>query len=462
MITILTNNSCIREKKYVFDIIFSEFLGVDHSIEIDEGLTEELVIIPAPSTQLTLLDIFFTKAEKKWLSEETLPGLPLPILNIGEDTMECNVPYTSIPVLFGTPFCRWNGECAINCGIDIFGSIFFMLSRYEEAVIKDRDRQNRFSALSSVCYSSGLLLRPVVNEYLELLWQMLLMLAPGLTRKKRAPQTTLTSDVDWPFNPDNQSLIRMIKSMISRIVKHGQVRKAAEILKEYTRVKRIGWKADSFNTFGYLMTLAEQHSITMVFYFICDHSAGTIDGNYDINDPLIKELMLEIHRRGHRIGLHSSYNTYLDATQISREANILRNILKALNIQQEELGVRQHYLRYQTPDTIVYLNNAGFDYDTSLSYADRPGFRTGSCYEFSMYDLHNRSKLKIKERPLIAMEHAVISRGYMELGYTAASLAMFRQLKQQCHLYNGNFILLWHNSFFTNKEDKKMLEAILS
>jgi hypothetical protein len=79
-----------------------------------------------------------------------------------------------------------------------------------------------------------------------------------------------------------------------------------------------------------------------------------------------------------------------------------------------------------------------------------------------MYDLHNRSKLKIKERPLIAMEHAVISGGYMELGYTAASLAMFRQLKQQCHLYNGNFILLWHNSFFTNREDKKMLEAILS
>ena len=63
MITILTNNSCIREKKYVLDIIFSEFLGVDHSIEIDEGLTEELVIIPAPSTQLTLLDIFFTKAD---------------------------------------------------------------------------------------------------------------------------------------------------------------------------------------------------------------------------------------------------------------------------------------------------------------------------------------------------------------------------------------------------------------
>ena len=462
MITILTNNNCIREKKYVFDIIFSEFLGLDHSIEIDDGLKEQFIVIPAPSARLTLPDIFFTKAEKKWLSEETLPGLPLPVLHIGDDTMQCDVPYTHIPVFFGAPFCKWNDESSIDCGIDIFGSIFFMLSRYEEAVIKDRDRQNRFSGLSSVCYKSGLLLRPVVNEYLELLWQIFLMLAPGLTRKKRAPQTTLTCDVDWPFNPDNQSYIKMMKSMASKILKLGEVKKAVEIFKENIRVRRRGWKADSFNTFDYLMTLAEQHSITMVFYFICDHSAGAIDGNYAVSDPLIKGLMQEIHGRGHRLGLHTSYNTYLDATQINKEAGILRNTLKELNIHQEELGARQHYLRYQTPDTIIYLNNAGLDYDSTLLYADHAGFRTGSCYEFSMYDLHNRAKLKIRERPLIAMEHTIISKETMGLGYSEASLDMFRHLRQQCHLYNGNFILLWHNSFFKNKEDKKLLEAVLS
>lgn len=462
MITIVTNNNCIREKKYVFDIIFSEFLGLDYTITIDEGLKEQFVVIPTQATQLILPDVFFATAEKNWLTRETLPPLPLENFNISNSEVNFDVSFADIPVLYGTPSCKWNDERTINFGIDIFGSIFFMLSRYEEMVIKDRDKSNRFSGLSSICYAGGLLLRPIVNEYLELLWQMLLLLNPGLTREKRISQTTLTCDVDWPFNPDNLSYTRMVKSVVSNIIKRGQIKKAIGVIQEFIRVKRKGWEADSFNTFDYLMNLAEQHAITMAFYFICDHSAGAIDGNYSINDPLIKGLMQKIHRRGHSIGLHSSYNTYLDAAQINKEAGILKNVLKELNIEQKELGVRQHYLRYQTPDTIIHLNNAGFDYDTTLSYADHPGFRAGCCYEFSMYDLHSRSKLKIKERPLIAMEHAVISKGYMELGYTDAALDTFRQLKHQCHTYNGNFILLWHNSFFTNKEDKKMLEAILS
>lgn len=462
MIAIVCNNDCISEKKYVFEIIFSEFLGLDYSIKIDDELKEKCIIIPLQSTQLILPDIFFSKAEKNWMSKETLPILPLNTYTVTGSAMNFDLPYNDIPVLYGSASCTWKEDHIIDCGIDIFGSIFFMLSRYEEVVIKERDKRNRFSGLSSVCYSAGILLRPIVNEYLEMLWQLLLKLNPGLSRKNRQPQITLTCDVDWPFNPDNLSYSRMLKSMISNVIKRGQVRKAVGVLKEFIKVKRKGWEADSFNTFNYLMNLAEQHALTMVFYFICDQSAGAIDGNYKINDPLINGLMKEIHRRGHKIGLHSSYNTYLNGAQLSKEADILRNKLKELNIQQDELGVRQHYLRYQTPDTIIHLNNAGFDYDTTMSYAEHPGFRAGTCYEYSMYDLLNRSALKIKERPLIAMEHTVISKGNMELGYTTAALNIFKQLRQQCHLYNGNFILLWHNSFFVNKEDKIMLEAILS
>lgn len=36
-----------------------------------------------------------------------------------------------------------------------------------------------------------------------------------------------------------------------------------------------------------------------------------------------------------------------------------------------------------------------------------------------------------------------------------------KDLKQKCIKYNGNFSILWHNSHFKTKDDKKMFEEIL-
>ena len=61
-------------------------------------------------------------------------------------------------------------ERRIEVPLDIFGSAFFMLTRYEEMVITERDTHGRFPARASIAYREGLLERPIVDEYLELLW----------------------------------------------------------------------------------------------------------------------------------------------------------------------------------------------------------------------------------------------------------------------------------------------------
>ena len=68
-------------------------------------------------------------------------------------------------------------------------------------------------------------------------------------------------------------------------------------------------------------------------------------------------------------------------------------------IQQAQLGGRQHYLRWKTPDTAIAWDAAGLDYDSTLAFADRGGFRCGVCYEFPMYDLKNRRPLNLLQRP---------------------------------------------------------------
>jgi hypothetical protein len=54
-----------------------------------------------------------------------------------------------------------------------------------------------------------------------------------------------------------------------------------------------------------MMNISEEHNLRSAFYFITDHSAGIIDGIYNISNPLIRKLLTKIHQGGHEIGLHT-------------------------------------------------------------------------------------------------------------------------------------------------------------
>lgn len=93
------------------------------------------------------------------------------------------------------------------------------------------------------------------------------------------------------------------------------------------------------------------------------------------NDPAIREPIQRIHQRGHEIGLHPSYGTYQTPELITKEAERLRTVLQKSGIVQPKLGGRMHYLRWEHPSTLQAWNDAGMTYDSTLGYADRPGFR---------------------------------------------------------------------------------------
>lgn len=94
-------------------------------------------------------------------------------------------------------------------------------------------------------------------------------------------------------------------------------------------------------------------------------------------------------------------------------------------------------------------NNVRPNYDTTLSYADRPGFRCGTCFEYPAFNPITNEILKIRIRPLIAMECTIIADHYMGLGYGQEALEKFQSLKDKCEKVGGIFTLLWHNSHFS-------------
>ncbi|MEA1048991.1 hypothetical protein U5801_04080 [Lamprobacter modestohalophilus] len=64
---------------------------------------------------------------------------------------------------------------------------------------------------------------------------------------------------------------------------------------------------------------------------------------------------------------------------MSHSVQTLRRVPDDEGIDQPSLGGRQHFLRWETSATARLWDANGLDYDSTLSYADRPGFRCGTC-----------------------------------------------------------------------------------
>jgi hypothetical protein len=209
------------------------------------------------------------------------------------------------------------------------------------------------------------------------------------------------------------------------------------------------------------MAQSEKRGLKSAFYFFGGRTAPRSDAGYTLSHPAIQTLLKEIHARGHEIGLHPSYHTYLRPDILASEARTLFDHCRQLGIDQETWGGRMHFLRWRWPDTAIAWDNAGLNYDSTLGFADRSGFRCGTSHEYTAFDPIRSKQLKLRLRPLIVMECTVIASRYMGLGYGESAYELILKLKDRCRKYNGGFSLLWHNSHFSNTEDRALYEAAL-
>ncbi|WP_059042202.1 polysaccharide deacetylase family protein [Paenibacillus rubinfantis] len=475
MLMIYSPPARAAEREYIYRVILGEFLGLDYTIAYREGEHVELVWTsdedtPAkkegsPVRRLRMPDVLLQTPDSLWLSPASLPKLPLDRFAppAGEPEGE------PLPVIYGArgrtgryiERLGEEGEEGYYLGIDVFGSSLFMLTRYEEVACREKDRHGRFPARRSLAWRESFLHRPIINEYVELLWELLHKLWPGLSRRKREAAVVLSHDVDYPFYVYGRSRLRMIRDMSMDLVRRRDFESARQKAGVLLRSRR-ALDRDPYNTFGWLMELSEQAGLRSAFYFITEeHRAKSgLDGNYSIDDPAIQRLLREIHARGHEIGLHPGYHTFLNPARIRRQFEKLRQIAETNGIRQDVWGGRQHYLRWQAPDTWQFWEDAGLDYDSTLSYADRAGFRCGVCYEFPVFNLTTRRELALRERPLIVMDQTILHPEYMGLGPEEA-YETIRQLYLECRRYNGVFTLLWHNSQLVKSSDRSVYRKLV-
>jgi len=451
-----------EERRYILDVLLHEFLGLKYLVQRSNRRNTR--ITAADGLELIVEDYLFQTPEECWLTESSLPQRPLEHWNASWNLGDYLVGFCQVPVIYGNHLS--NGQFfqrssdGIRVSVDIFGSAFFMLSRYEEAVKPDRDKHDRFPATASLAYQESFLDRPIVNEYLEILRACIRMLWPQLEFKARQYQVLISHDVDHPLAVLNKSWLDVLRNAAGDLLYRKDVWLVPR--RVYARLvsARGDFDADPGNTFNFMMDISEHYGFQEAYYFITDHSAGSIDGDYLIESPWVRKLMQRIYVRGHEIGLHPSYNTFRDVEQTKREFLKLLALVEKDGIKQNEWGGRQHYLRWDPRKTWQILEDVGLSYDSTLTFADQVGFRCGVCYEFPTYNLVMRNRLNLRERPLVVMDNSLFGQDYMRLDRQAAKLKIL-EFSRTCKKFNGQFTFLWHNSELLASWQKHLYKEIV-
>ncbi len=344
---------------------------------------------------------------------------------------------------------------------DLLGLAYWMLTRQEEVGRSDLDVHQRFPGTASHAFRHGYLERPVVDEWLHVLGQVIQRLWPHLPLRQHRFAIRVSHDVDRPSRYGFCSTRAILRVMAGDLLKRRYLRSAW--LAPWVRLnsRLMLHPADLDNTFDWLMDTSERHGLTSAFYFICGRTDTRRDADYEPEHPAIRELLRRIHTRGHEIGLHPSYATYQRPQAIAAEAARLRRVCAEEGIVQDAWGGRMHYLRWENPTTLRAWEQAGMSYDSTLGYADRPGFRCGTCFEYPAFDPVAGRPLKLRIRPLIAMEETILEPLYMGLGRGEEALRKFAELRERCQAVSGCFTLLWHNSMFDTQAERTLYQQIL-
>jgi uncharacterized protein DUF7033 len=445
------------ERDYANEVVLSELLGLSYrSTTADRPDVRIQVADDADGRAVIVPDGLFGLPAERWLTPASLPASPLPRL-IRDPRRAAD-----IPVLYGRPLPGGQPQEAtpdgVRLAVDVFGSAFFMLTRYEELVTAERDAHGRFPASASVSAREGILERPIVNEYVELLWSALRHCWPGLRRKERQFHLRLTHDVDHPLSTVGVPAAAVLRSAGGDVIRRRDPDVAFGRLRSLLAGRRGEPAQDPYDTFDFLTSTSERHGLRSAFYFMSHDRGGEFDPPPLLDHPRMAGLMRRIHSAGHEVGLHPSYDSFGDPARTAREFSRLLEAAEGLGIRQERWGGRQHYLRWESPTTWQHWDRAGLSYDSSVGYSEAVGFRSGICDEHPVFDVRARRRLGIRELPLHVMDVTLFEHLGLSPGAAHDRVLL---IARACREHSGPLVLLWHNNTLAGRRARRWYRSLV-
>jgi peptidoglycan/xylan/chitin deacetylase (PgdA/CDA1 family) len=312
---------------------------------------------------------------------------------------------------------------------DELAAAFFHLARVEERN-GPRDAHGRFPA-------SAASLDPLDPPVERL--RARLGLEPPRWRGARFA-VALTHDVDVPWRWTGIG----IRGAAARLKSDVLARRAGAALGEARALAAVPLHklrgTDPNWSFERILRLESARGARSTFFVMAGHRHAADGPSPDSYERLRSRLVETVRAGGAEIALHGSYTAATDGSLLVAEKGALEALAGPVR------GHRYHYLRVDPHANLAPLARLGFSYDTSLGFADQPGFRAGIAHPFRPWDPVREQPLDLVEIPLAVMDASFDER-YLGLSAKAAAPRLLRLLDAAAER-GGGFSILWHTDRF--------------
>lgn len=326
---------------------------------------------------------------------------------------------------------------------DIIGDTFFLLSDYQMLLNPVFDKFGRFLYKNSVL--KKYIKRPIVNEIFEIFKKIIVEFFKIEVENKFSYQLIMTHDVDHPFKYYRLNHLHFLKNLAGDFL----LRKNIPVKRIFERFTKNSYKKDPFNTFD--IFIKSEKDIQTRYYFY----SGSLNFNnpdYAISKKHIQSIIKRISADnpvGIHLGLDTSNNYELLKKEIKRFSKNTRKTMFS----------RFHYLAYNSK-AAGFLGKSNIKEDSSVAFADQPGFRTGCCYSYNLYDLIENKMTNVEENPLILMEGSLLDKQYSNFTFSEI-IEEIDNLGSIVKEYNGNFTVLWHNHRMVENDEIRLYKYLI-
>ncbi|TDN37914.1 hypothetical protein A8B98_01250 [Hymenobacter sp. UV11] len=322
-------------------------------------------------------------------------------------------------------------EKKVLISADIISAAFYLLSGWQEYFSSERDRHGRFPYAASVQKTHNFLTLPVVNYYFDVLktavehvsGQPLAVRRWGTVRADFA--TFISHDVDnmrsaWKA-PAKAALAQQKPGLFSKL-----------LWQHLTQ-------PDAWDNLEAVAAATAHYGAESTFFILpVDYPAtnGLRNADYLLTTKLAQRLHA-LRQHGCQVAMHGSLGSATNAEKlhVESEANYLVG------------GIRFHYLCWEPRLTVSVVENTGFEYDSTLGFAEHIGFRHSYCQPFYPFNFSTGRAANFLEIPLTVMDTTLHHPAYLQLAPDEI-LPVLRPIFAETKKFGGVVSVLWHNENF--------------
>jgi hypothetical protein len=322
---------------------------------------------------------------------------------------------------------------------DWLGEIFEWVSCADEYSVKARDRKGRTPFEATYAGRHGVDISiPYAAVAMRGLQQEICPVLPRAEETPRDPQDAgshfviPTHDDDYFPLGRAHAFVRLVRNAIISAFLHVRPLLAASQAWQGLSVA-LRFARDPLDQIPALVQRELQFDIRSSYNFLV-RPAHRRDAGYDLSKPTMIDTIRSLERQRMEVGLHGSYTSLDSSGQLRRERDSMQ--MRGIHVH----GGRQHWLRF-TLDRLI--EEAGLEYDSSIGWSTRNGFRAGACFAFPPYSFAREAPADFLEFPLLVMDQALNGEG-QQFHQVARLVAASRRWGW------GGITLLWHPSAFSS------------